>query len=87
LPDQPFFYPVTNETYASQIARDWNAKDGGIGYVLRFEVTANFLEQYQVHTVGSSVHQEFWIPAEDLDEFNRNIVGLISVHATYTGEH
>jgi hypothetical protein len=24
LPDQPIFYPVTNEAYAIQIARDWN---------------------------------------------------------------
>lgn len=26
LPDQPIFYPVLNEEYAMQIARDWNAK-------------------------------------------------------------
>ncbi len=25
LPEQPIFYPVTNEEYAVQIARDWNA--------------------------------------------------------------
>jgi len=23
LPEQPFFYPVTSEEYATQIARDW----------------------------------------------------------------
>ena len=28
LPDQPFFYPVLKEEYASQIARDWNTRDG-----------------------------------------------------------
>jgi hypothetical protein len=28
---------------------------------------------------GSRIHQEYWIPAEDLDEFNRRIVGLIEV--------
>ena len=26
LPEQPIFYPVLNEEYAAQIARDWNAK-------------------------------------------------------------
>src|SRR4051812_35221250 len=26
LPEQPIFYPVLNEEYATQIARDWNAK-------------------------------------------------------------
>jgi hypothetical protein len=36
LPEQPIFYPVLNEEYATQIARDWNVKASGIGYVLRF---------------------------------------------------
>lgn len=26
LPDQPIFYPVLNEGYATQIARDWNTR-------------------------------------------------------------
>jgi len=26
LPGQPIFYPVTNEEYATQIARDWNVR-------------------------------------------------------------
>ena len=26
LPEQPIFYPVLSEAYATQIARDWNAK-------------------------------------------------------------
>ena len=83
LPDQPIFYPVLNEEYATQIARDWNTKDGGTGYVLKFQVDADFLSRYQVQTVGASVHQEYWIPAEDLDEFNRHLVGRIEVRATY----
>ncbi len=83
LPDQPFFYPVLNEAYATQIARDWNTKDGGNGYVLRFEVNAEFISQYETRTVGASVHQELWIPATELSEFNRNIVGLIEVVAVY----
>ena len=32
LPEQPFFYPVTNEDYATQIARDWNTKDEASGW-------------------------------------------------------
>jgi hypothetical protein len=83
LPEQPIFYPVLNEDYATQIARDWNTKDGGTGYVLKFQVDANFLLRYHVQTVGSSVHQEYWIPAEDLDEFNRHIVGQIEVFSSY----
>ena len=44
LPDQPIFYPVLNEEYATEIARDWNARhnDPPVGYVTRFEVIAEF---------------------------------------------
>ena len=28
-------------------------------------------------------HQEYWIPAEELDEFNQNIIGEIEVIAEY----
>ncbi len=88
LPGQPIFYPVLNEEYAAQIARDWNVRHArhGRGFVTRFRVRARFLEGYEVQTVGGSVHQEYWIPAEDLPEFNRNIVGPIEVIAEFRGE-
>jgi len=76
---QPIFYPVLNEAYAIQIARDWNARDGNSGYVTRFQVRTDFLRRYEVHQVGSALYQEYWIPAEELEEFNRNIVGKIEV--------
>src|SRR4030081_2314367 len=69
LPEQPIFYPVLTEEYATQIARDWNTKDersGFAGYVLRFQVRTKFLQQYDVHIVGSSDHREYWIPAGHL---------------------
>jgi len=84
LPDQPIFYPVLNEMYATQIARDWNTKDGGTGYVLRFQVDARFLARYVVQTAGASVHREYWIPADELEEFNRHLVGPIEVIGVYT---
>jgi hypothetical protein len=82
LPEQPFFYPVLSEKYATQIARDWNTKDaasGFAGYVLRFKVRTPFLNSYEAHTVGSAEHREYWIPAADLVAFNGNIVGKIEV--------
>ena len=81
LPGQPIFYPVLNEEYATQIARDWNTKNStsGVGYVTRFEVNATFLSSYEVQTVGSSLHKEYWIPAKELPQFNENIVGTIEV--------
>ena len=83
LPQQPIFYPVLNEEYARQIARDWNVKDSGAGYVTRFAVRKEFAARYAAQKVGSSAHQELWIPAEDLAEMNRNIVGLIEVVEEY----
>jgi hypothetical protein len=79
LPSQPIFYPVLNEGYAIQIARDWNTRDGGTGYVLRFEVEVEYLKQFPIQMAGSRAHQEYWILAEQLEEFNRHIVGLIEV--------
>lgn len=89
LPQQPIFYPVLNEQYATRIARDWNTKDessGFIGYVVRFTVRTEFLSNYEIHTVGNSEHQEYWIPAEDLDRFNASIVGTIEVISEHRRE-
>jgi hypothetical protein len=83
LPEQPIFYPVLNQEYATQIARDWNVKASGAGFVTRFNVRREFLARYQEQTVGGSVHRELWVPAEELSEFNDNIVGLIAVVAEY----
>lgn len=88
LPEQPIFYPVLNEEYATQIARDWNAKynEVKIGYVTRFEVQKEFLDKYETQIVGGKIHEEYWIPAEDLEEFNQNIVGKIEVIAEFVGK-
>jgi hypothetical protein len=79
LPEQPIFYLVLNEEYATQIARDWNTRDGGTGYVLKFSVDGEYLRQFPIQQAGSRIHQEYWIAAEKLNEFNRHIVGLIEV--------
>jgi|SRR5689334_11881439 hypothetical protein len=82
LAHQPIFYPVLSERYATQIARDWNLRDetsGFVGYVMRFSVRTEFLNHYEIHAVGSADHREYWIPAEDLQKLNENIVGPIEV--------
>lgn len=80
LPDQPIFYPVTNEDYAAQIAREWNTVTGSKhGYVTRFEVDANYISRFERKIVGGRQHEELWVPAEELGEFNANIVGSIEV--------
>jgi hypothetical protein len=52
LPEQPIFYPVLDEDYAVRIARDWNVKHDGAGFVTRFEVDADFLSRYPVRQAG-----------------------------------
>jgi hypothetical protein len=84
LPEQPIFYPVTNEVYPTQIARDWNTQYGSrAGYVTRFRVVRAYLDQFERKIVGGRVHEEYWIPAERLAEFNDNIVGEIEVIARF----
>jgi hypothetical protein len=83
LPDQPIFYPVLNEWYATKIAREWNVSASGVGYVTRFLVRAEFLDRYEVHQAGGRNVLEYWIPAEHLEQFNDNIVGQIELVAEY----
>lgn len=79
LPGQPIFYPVMNEDYAVRIARDWNVKHDGAGFVTRFEVESEFLRRYPVQQAGGRTILELWVPGEELDEFNAHIVGEIEV--------
>lgn len=79
LPEQPIFYPVTTEEYAIKIARDWNVPSSGAGFVTRFEVRKSFLDNYERQLAGGRSHEEYWIPAEDLEAFNDAIVGKIEV--------
>tara|TARA_E500000305_G_scaffold111363_1_gene123028 strand:+ start:1153 stop:1500 length:348 start_codon:yes stop_codon:yes gene_type:complete len=79
LPEQPIFYPVTTEEYAVKIARDWNVPASGAGFVTRFHVRKDYLDQFDVQDAGGKAHREYWIPAEDLDAFNAAIVGKIEV--------
>ncbi|MEM8651283.1 MAG: ADP-ribosylation/crystallin J1 [Pseudomonadota bacterium] len=79
LPEQPIFYPVLTEEYAVKIARDWNVKASGSGYVTCFQVLKSYLDDYDVQYAGGKDHLEYWVPAEELDAFNAAIVGVITV--------
>lgn len=84
---QPIFYPVLNEKYASEIALRWNTKDSleskNVGYVTRFEVDDEFISKYEVHQVGDKFHLEYWIPSEELEDFNNHIINKIEVIKCY----
>lgn len=82
LPEQPIFYPVLNKRYAEEIAQRWNTKDKQsslCGFVVSFEIDDNYMSAFPVQTVGASYHQELWIPAKELNNFNSHIIGKINV--------
>jgi ribA/ribD-fused uncharacterized protein len=79
LPEQPIFYPVLNEEYASKIAKEWNVPSSGSGFVTKFEVEKDYVFNYEIQHVGSDDHNELWIPSEKLEEFNNHIIGKIRV--------
>lgn len=86
LPEQPIFYPVVSFGYAERIARDWNSTDprhSHVGYVTEFDVLLSHLDRYEEHEVGGREHVEYWIPADELSDFNAAIVGEIRVVAEY----
>lgn len=89
LSGQPIFYPVTNIEYARHIASKWNTKDpknGSVGYVFSFQVNKSFVDCYEIQRVGARHHTEWWIPAENLDNLNSNIVGTITLLETHRPE-
>ena len=82
LPEQPIFYPVLNERYAREICDKWNRRRADaqyMGYVTTFEIDDEYAARFPVQTVGAGYHQEFWVPAEELEEFNRHIIGKIRI--------
>lgn len=86
LPDQPIFYPVMNDEYAMQIAKDWNVAASGSGFVTKFEVDTAYLSKFIIQNVGGLIHNELWVPAEKLEEFNHHIIGLIEVTKSFYSE-
>ncbi|HEX8234596.1 MAG TPA: hypothetical protein VF600_01450 [Abditibacteriaceae bacterium] len=87
LLEQPIFYPVLNFEYAARIAGEWNTTSGSFaGFVTKFEVDDEYARCFDVQVVGDRTHQELWVPAEDLEEFNRHIVGSITVEEAFYGK-
>lgn len=86
---QPIFYPVLNEEYASEIAEKWNTRDEAgnyLGFVTKFEVLEETVTRYPSQNVGARNHNELWIPAEELEDFNKAIVGEIEVTKVFIGK-
>lgn len=86
MPEQPIFYPVLSFDYAEKIARDWNSTcpdHEHLGFVTEFELDDGFAESFEANEAGGSAHRELWVPAEELEALNRNLLGPIAVVAAY----
>ncbi len=87
---QPVFYPVMNQQYAEQIAKEWNTPDefsGYCGVVTSFDVDKEYLQQFEIQNVGDKTHNELWIPSDELTNFNKNIVDKIKIVNAFFGEN
>ncbi len=86
---QPIFYPVLDYDYACKIAAEWNTQDdenGNVGYVTAFDIPEDYFETFEVQNVGGMNHNELWVPAAELESFNRMIAGEIRVVKAFYGE-
>lgn len=86
LPEQPIFYPVLSFEYAEKIARDWNSAREDhdyAGFVVSFEIDDAYASRFPAQIAGGAECKELWVPAEELDEFNRHIIERIEVVAEY----
>lgn len=89
LPSQPIFYPVLTKEYARDIASKWNTQDknsGYAGYITSFNMPKEYIDKFEVHTVGNDTHKEIWVNSSDLDKWNRNIIGDILIEEAFYGE-
>ena len=85
---QPIFYPVLNFKYAAEIAERWNMRDkesDGVGFVTSFEISEDYFQKFEIQVVGMPHHQELWVPAEKLEEFNGSILNGIRIEKAYVG--
>jgi hypothetical protein len=86
---QPIFYPVLNQKYAERIAEYWNTNDENsdfVGIVTQFNVNDVYVNKFERHIVGTDICEELWIPAEELDVFNENIIGKIKIVKVFYGK-
>lgn len=51
-----------------------------------FKINQEYVQNFEIHVVGGQIHQELWVPAEELEEFNRHIIGKIEIIAAYYGD-
>lgn len=51
----------------------------GAGYVTRLKIKKDYISKFDIKNVGGEGIEEYWIPAEELENFNKNIIGKIEI--------
>ena len=54
--------------------------------MLQFDISDDYIKDYELKQVGDKTHLEYWIPAEDTERFNNNIIGKIKIVNAFYGE-
>jgi hypothetical protein len=54
--------------------------------VTEFKVDEAYLSQFDEHVVGTAIHRELWIPAEQLELFNQHILEPIELIDAFYGD-
>jgi hypothetical protein len=86
---QPIFYPVLNIEYAIEIAERWNRgteDSADAGFVTSFDILEKYFDRFAIQTVGLKHHQELWVPADELANFNTMIQNGIRIEKAFIGQ-
>lgn len=78
-----YFYPMLHSSYARLVARQWNVRQYGEGFVLQCRVDARWLAQFQPQTVATPAQLEYRIAANELAGFNHALAGCIGIVQHY----
>jgi hypothetical protein len=88
LPGEPDFTSVCDCEHARHIAADLNVKDPASvfsGFVTKFNVQSSFISRFNPRVVDSNAHQEYRLPVQKFEEFNRSINGKIALDSAFFG--
>jgi hypothetical protein len=85
-PGQKIFYPKLHLDYAEKIARQWDAIEYSVGFVVRFIVPSTFINRYDLQSVGYDEHSEYKVPIDELELFNHQIMGKIELVSAFTSD-
>ncbi|MEM9341009.1 MAG: ADP-ribosylation/crystallin J1, partial [Bacteroidota bacterium] len=67
----------------------WNVNDeasGYAGFVTSFDIPSEYFNQFKVQNVGTHHHEELWVEAAELENFNLQIRDKIKVIKAFYGK-